>query len=442
MLEYLEIENAGPADRLHLDLAPRLNLLTGDNGLGKSFLLDVAWWGLVQKWPAEVNPQLSTGHLILPKDRSKDASLTFKEASKEAVAKNFNRQSQKWALPEEYLNATKQSHLVIYSQSDGSIAIFDRSRNHQKIKDPWRPFLPSIFSGSDDFSPEIPYPYAFTPSEILSGAKFNDIQTCNGLIQDWSYWQRDRNANFLLLENIINILTKDSLDVEKIGNLVRVYVDDVRDIPSINTRYGQIPIIHVSAGMKRILYLAYLLVWTWQEHLRASELRGLPTTKEIVFLIDELDVHLHPKWQRTIVKSLMEVMAVLAPEVKVQIIAATHSPLVMASVEPFFDPAQDAWFDLDLNRETGQVEVVKRSEHWYRRGDADAWLKSEAFDQKSGYAPETEQALDEAKAAMGTPVTTREQADVIDAKLRRLLGEMDTFWVDWGYFFEEQGWTK
>ena len=28
----------------------RLNLITGDNGLGKSFLLDIAWWTLTRTW--------------------------------------------------------------------------------------------------------------------------------------------------------------------------------------------------------------------------------------------------------------------------------------------------------------------------------------------------------------------------------------------------------
>ncbi len=38
MLEFLELNHAGPADLMKVKLAPRLNLFTGDNGLGKSFL--------------------------------------------------------------------------------------------------------------------------------------------------------------------------------------------------------------------------------------------------------------------------------------------------------------------------------------------------------------------------------------------------------------------
>ena len=41
MIHYLEMRNVGPMDHLEVSFAPRLNLLTGDNGLGKSFLLDI-----------------------------------------------------------------------------------------------------------------------------------------------------------------------------------------------------------------------------------------------------------------------------------------------------------------------------------------------------------------------------------------------------------------
>jgi hypothetical protein len=51
MLRKLVLHNVGPAKDLALDpVAPHLNLLTGDNGLGKSFLLEAAWWALTRTW--------------------------------------------------------------------------------------------------------------------------------------------------------------------------------------------------------------------------------------------------------------------------------------------------------------------------------------------------------------------------------------------------------
>ena len=51
----------------------------------------------------------------------------------------------------------------------------------------------------------------------------------------------------------------------------------------------------------------------------------------------------------------------------------THSPLVMASAEPNFDPNKDCWWDLDLNPETRRVELIPQ--HFTRLGDANSWLR-------------------------------------------------------------------
>lgn len=417
MLEYLEIENAGPADHLRLDLAPRLNLLTGDNGLGKSFLLDVIWWSLVQKWPAEVNPKLQTGLPIFPSLKN-EARVRFKLAQSIEEIRRFQRYEFFWPSA-----PVGNQAIVFYAHSDGSFSLFDSLRN-------WHgePALPN------------PFPYVLNSNEVWNGQRSSDTTLCNGLIYDWQTWQKENGSSFDFLKKILVKVSPDANEILTPGNLTRISPDNAQDVPTLKMPYGEASVVHASSGMRRILAFAYLLVWTWQEHQRAARLRGLQPTNHITFLIDELDAHLHPKWQRTIVKSLMEVMAVLAPEVKVQLIAATHSPLVMASVEPFFDPEQDAWFDLDLNQQTGQVELTKRP--WYRHGDADAWLKSEAFDQKSGYAPETELVLEEATQAIGNAEITREQAEVIDQKLRGLLGDIDPFWISWRYFYEDRGWAR
>jgi hypothetical protein len=41
MLEYLQLQYVGPAPEMTIDLASRLNFITGDNGLGKTFLPNV-----------------------------------------------------------------------------------------------------------------------------------------------------------------------------------------------------------------------------------------------------------------------------------------------------------------------------------------------------------------------------------------------------------------
>lgn len=61
MLKKIIPENTGPIPNVEVDFSPRLNVLTGDNCLGKSFLLDIAWWSLTRKWPLGSH---STDHFI------------------------------------------------------------------------------------------------------------------------------------------------------------------------------------------------------------------------------------------------------------------------------------------------------------------------------------------------------------------------------------------
>jgi DNA repair exonuclease SbcCD ATPase subunit len=53
MIKELHLQHVGPAPRFDIAFARRLNLLTGDNGLGKTFLLDVAWWALTGTWAGD-----------------------------------------------------------------------------------------------------------------------------------------------------------------------------------------------------------------------------------------------------------------------------------------------------------------------------------------------------------------------------------------------------
>jgi predicted ATPase len=75
-----------------------------------------------------------------------------------------------------------------------------------------------------------------------------------------------------------------------------------------------------------------------------------------------VESHLHPKWQRTILPNLLNA---LNHEVQLQVVTTTHSPLVLASLEPFFNADEDAWFDLDLE---GQ-DAVLRNRPYIRHGE-------------------------------------------------------------------------
>ena len=119
----------------------------------------------------------------------------------------------------------------------------------------------------------------------------------------------------------------------------------------------------------------------------------------------------------------------------IQLIAATHSPLVLASAEPIFDEISDAWFDLDLDRASGRVELRRRP--FVHHGDVSNWLTSEAFDLKEARSLEAEDALEQARSLLRADQPTLEQARAIDDKLRAAgLSGIDPFWVRWSAFVD------
>lgn len=425
MLKHLKLTNVGPAPLMELEFGERLNLITGDNGLGKSFLLDIAWWALTGKWPAEVNSRLTSGRIALPNDKKQDAVIDLEVlavSGGKTGSRKFDRSSQNWQRSQ---GRPIKSGLVFYAMSDGSFAVWDPERNYWRDKeDP---------AGRQDA-------YVFTPKEVWDGLQTSDGNwLCNGLIRDWAGWQKENGRAFQSLQAVLRQLSPSPKEQIETGPLTRISLTDARDMPTIKMPYGMdVPILHVSAGMRRVIALAYFLVWCWEEHLKAVELKGLEPETRVTFLIDEVESHLHPRWQRSVIPSLLEVMQQLAAEAKVQLIAVTHSPLVMASVEPGFDADTDKWFDLDLE----QGKVVLRDRPFVRQGDASRWLTSEAFDLGSARSLEAEETLEQAAEILSEQVIDSELAKRLDAKLRTLLGDTDPFWIRWRYVGEKQGWLQ
>ena len=211
-------------------------------------------------------------------------------------------------------------------------------------------------------------------------------------------------------------------------------MNDARDIPTVRMGYGQdVPILYASLGVRRIAALAYMLSWAWREHVIASKQLGQASSSRIVMLFDEIEAHLHPRWQRAIVPALLRVVQTLTDDegASVQLIGATHSPLVLASVEPFFDAAKDAWFDLDLE----QHNVFLRKRPFVRHGEVGNWLVSEAFDLKEPRSLEGELAIAAAQAVLDAEKPSVKAIEEADQRLREAgLPDIDPFWVQWDYF--------
>ena len=436
MLKSLELENVGPASRMMLELAPRLNLLTGDNGLGKSFLLDVAWWALTRRWPQEVNQDMISGFPARPRCRKGSAFIRFTGHGRTQPVESEWKYSQK---NESWIGTPGRPWLpglVVYAHADGSFSVWDPARNYWKEQ------------GDVDARKGWPA-YVFTETEVWDGLRGHvdgrTIPVCNGLLYDWSAWigaKDDDNARIMAsVLRTLSPLGQNPGDAIEPGPLMRLSVNDSRYIPSINTTYaGPVPILHASSGIRRVCALAYMLVWTWSEHRIAAEMRGEETSQQIIMLFDEMEGHLHPRWQRSILPALLNIDNELQDDMEIQLIVTTHSPLVLASAEARFDPERDAWFDLDLEGDPPQARLHRR--FYTPRGTAGAWLTSEAFDLATDRGSvEAERAILHARELLRQSEPPLDEVMQTHEALRAVLPDIDRFWVRWNAFVERRGGT-
>jgi hypothetical protein len=194
--------------------------------------------------------------------------------------------------------------------------------------------------------------------------------------------------------------------------------------------------VHESAGIRRIITLAYLIVWAWDEHRVYSKHARKDPENRIVILIDEMEEHLHPQWQLAILPALLAVTEELSAELEAQYLITTHSPLVMASTEPFFDEDTDKLFHLKLES-SGQVTFKELD--FVRYGRVESWLRSEVFDLSPTRSREASSAVKRALEIQKQKDPKKEDIEAVSQDLVKYLTSDDEFWPRWLYFAEQHG---
>lgn len=111
--------------------------------------------------------------------------------------------------------------------------------------------------------------------------------------------------------------------------------DDNGLFPQFETPDGNVPLNALSQGTQSIIqWVAHFLLRYAQYYAYPRALEKKPE----VLIIDEIDAHLHPSWQRRIIPTLISHFPNL------QIFCSTHSPLMLAGLKE------------------GQVQLLKRDE--------------------------------------------------------------------------------
>jgi hypothetical protein len=402
ILSLLELEGIGPVDPLIFEPASRLNIITGDNGLGKTFILETAWWALTGIWagsPAHPNrnshksPKIK--FVISGMDGGRHQSVGF--SSKENT----------WSKPEK---RSTISGLVVYARVDGSFAVWDPAGNERN---------------------EEGGVVVFERNEIWNGNNRTE-----GLIRDWTKWQdKPEKYPFDIFEKVIAKMSPPEMPKLKTGQPIRI-IGDPREMPTLIHSYGEVPIVHESAGIRRIITLAYLIVWVWNEHQIISRQLDKKLEKRMVIIIDELEAHLHPKWQRALLPALLDVAKILSSDLELQLIIASHSPLVLASTESVFNVESDKLFHLETNK-TGLISF--QSIPFVKYGHINSWLESDVFDLGEARSNDSRAIIDLAINVQKKQDVEKREVIEITELLLKVLSTEDKFWNRWIYFAKKHG---
>lgn len=431
MLHELSMRNVGPASAMDVEFGPRVNIFTGDNGVGKSFLFDVAWWALTRRWPHEVNPAMMSGFVARPSDSAIPATIRYQGAG---ATTTVNYEATYDPLEEAWIGGPGRPWvpgLVAYAHADGSFSVWDPARNAR-------------LNASENESDERRRAYVLTDEQVWDGLRERRggraIPVCNGLLVDWANWINAQTGNAQAMEDAIRALSADQNEHELMpGPLTRVSIDDAREIPTIEMPYGgPVPILHASSGVRRATALAYMLTWAWSEHRLAAERYGQDPATSVILLFDEVESHLHPRWQRSILGALNGLGESLFEGAELQLLVSTHSPLVLASAEAWFDAERDAWFDLDLDGDPPSVCIRHRP--YVPLGRSGYWLTSDAFDLATDRGNlDAENAILRAKGVLREESPSADAIGGADGALQAArLPDIDPFWVRWRAFVERR----
>ena len=172
------------------------------------------------------------------------------------------------------------------------------------------------------------------------------------------------------LEHVRQVLLQVLPDVTAIRIASRGY----QQYLELETPYGWVRLRDMSLGYQTLV--VWLTDFASKLFIRYPESAN-PLEEPAIVLIDEIDLHLHPEWQRKLIGFLSGIFK------NTQFIATAHSPLVVQA-------AGDAGANVVLLRREGDQTVVVKDLPDVRRWRIEQILSSELFEDTSPLSPQTE----------------------------------------------------
>lgn len=322
----LEIENArcfAEKQALHLvdsnDRPARWTLLVGDNGVGKTTLLQcLAWMRPTPYYPPGQHTQAGIQPWLHDQDPPDMAKLLRDGACSTTL------QAEMVEIPTLASVLPSPVHVrtgIKLSARDNTLENVERAENNpEKTVEPFIiTYAANRYMGNqnaDELSESEPGDLLHEDStELIDAADVLsrlDHSSLKGNAKSKALLQSMKQVLANILPFINSASDIDIVDPEELSGGLR-----------FRTQYGNVPLHGLSLGHRTVTAWIVDLAWRLVKHYPEST---KPLAEPAVVLIDEIDLHLHPRWQRKIMKQFSDHFT------NVQFVATTHSPLMITSM--------------------------------------------------------------------------------------------------------------
>lgn len=325
-LKKIHMENYKAIEKLDIDLKSGVNLLIGDNGAGKTSVLEgiaVALGGLFVNVAGVSTKNIVKDDVRMNIKPMGDSSTTIEYCEPVLTGCTLcvtEEQDFTWNRIKEEVSAT---HTKI---DDKNVCVWMRK----------------LTNNSDTTLPLISFQSAARAWKVRRGdfgmelKKKLDDRRCGYIgcldssmdvksIQQWCLKQevvRSNKGTVREYEMFKNIVASFMKEINELTMVPSIYYSPQFDELVYKEDKTEMPISKLSAGYQSLLWmimdLAYRVCMLNPELESKDQIMG-------IVLIDEIDLHLHPKWQWNVTDALRKTFA------SVQFIIATHSPIVISA---------------------------------------------------------------------------------------------------------------
>lgn len=327
-LEHVVIKNFKAITNMAIDFTPGVNLLIGDNGVGKTSILEaiaIALSGMLKGISGVPTKNILQNDIRMSLDEKGDASseIHYWVPTEITCTLNTDHLRFNWTRFRTDESGNTRTKLT----EDGIVNWV------QKILNNSNDILPILCFQSDarvwqmrrgDFGKELKKKLNDRRCGYIGCLDYSlDIKGIQAwcLKMELSAFQKKREIKEY--EAFKKIVSKF---MQKIGNLKKMpKIHYSTQLEQLVYQEGtmMMPISNLSAGYQSLLWMVMNIGYRLAL-LNPEMTEDLNEACGIV-LIDEVDMHLHPKWQWNIVNALEETFP------NIQFILATHSPIVISS---------------------------------------------------------------------------------------------------------------